>query len=161
MGSVKDLIIDDSAAGKFYEPPTANEFGVGAWNVKGTFSVKDLKGVMSAVEVTHKADALSMTNAWFFENFSMMHPEVEHCYLGMLDVDGNKVDVQTLLDRGETSHIVLMKLAHTPESFSGGNLVRYREALQSGELQCGVADVESIFRQGFPLGSSTQNILSI
>jgi hypothetical protein len=51
-----------------------------------------------------------------------------------------------------------MKLANTPDTPGTswqGDLDKYRAALQLGECQCGVADIESIFRLGFPLGSST------
>lgn len=156
MGSVKDLIIDDSPAGRIYRPPKVDEFGEGAWNVKGTYSVKDLKELIPPIEIPNKAEALAMTNGSFFEHLSNTHPDIEHCYLGMFDNErGEVVSVQDLLDRGETSNVVVMKLAHTPESFTEGNLGRYRGDLLTGTLQCGVADVESIFRQGFPLGSST------
>lgn len=155
MGSVKDLIVDGPIGERFYRPPTATDFGEGAWRVKGTYSVRDLKRLIPDVDIVHKPACLAMSNAAFFEFLSKEHPDIEHCYLGLIDSEGNVTDVRTLLDRGETSNLVLMKLAHTPESFSNGDLNAYRSALQSGELQCGVADVESIFRAGFPLGSST------
>jgi len=154
MGSVKDLIKDDSIAGKLFIPPTAVEFGQGAWKVSGRFSVGDLKELIPTVSIKNKAEALTMMTAAFFEYLSFTNPEILTCYLGLLDGNGKIVDTTTLLDRGETSSIIVMRLAHVPESFCGGDLKRYRVALQNGELQCGVADVESIFRAGFPLGSS-------
>lgn len=155
MGSVKYLIQDNSEAGKLYRPPTQKEFGLGAWQVTGNFSVKDLKEQIPESSIRYKPEALAMTNAAFFEYLAKTHPEIKTCYRGLLDVDGKIVDTQKLLQKGQTSSIVVMKLAHTPKSYSNGNLAQYRNALISGELECGVADVESIFRKGFPLGSST------
>ncbi|MBU1111389.1 MAG: phosphoribosylaminoimidazolesuccinocarboxamide synthase [archaeon] len=155
MGSVKTLIKDDSLAGKLYLPPEVDNFGVGAWQVSGRFSVGDLKELIPPVEIENKAEALAMNVGSFFEWLADNHPDIHTCYLGMMDHDGVITDTQKLLDRGELSNIVVMRLAHTPESFSGGDLAKYRAALSSGELRCGVADVESIFRNGFPLGSST------
>lgn len=155
MGSVKDLIRDDSLAGRLYVPPTATDFGMGVWRVSGRFSVGDLKSLIPEVDIKDKAEALTMSTAAFFEWFANDTPDVPTCYLGVLDKDGKVTDTATLLDRGEKTNMLVMKLAHVPDSFSGGDLKAYRKALQTGELQCGVADIESIFRHGFPLGSST------
>jgi len=154
MGSVKDLITSGPGA-ELYVPPSATMFGRGAWAVKGTYSVKDLKHLIPPDEIPNKAEELTMNTGHFFEWLAKTHPEIPTCYLGVLDNNDKITNVQTLLDRGETTNRIVMKLAHVPETFSGGDLDSYRAALQSGELQCGVADVESIFRKGFPLGSST------
>lgn len=155
MGSVKDLITDDSPAGRLYVPPTARNFGQGAWKVSGRFSVGDLKKLIPDTEIENKAAALTMTAAAFFEHLNGVHPDIPTCYLGVMDINEKVVDTATLLDRGEISDIIVMRLAHVPSTYCNGNLREYREALESGRLECGVADVESIFRHGFPLGSST------
>lgn len=161
MGSVKDLITDDSKAGKLYVSPTIDEFGMGAWSVSGRFSVGDLKDKIPPVEIKDKAEALTMMVGNFFEWLANNYSDIPTCYEGLMDADGNVVDTQTLLDRGDTTNIVVMKLAHVPGTYSpdikskSEQLEIYRKAIASGGLQCAVADVESIFRNGFPLGSST------
>ncbi|MBU1974845.1 MAG: hypothetical protein KKG59_00400 [Nanoarchaeota archaeon] len=155
MGSVKDLIRDDSPGGRLYIPPTAMDFGRGAWQVSGRFSVGDLKELIPDTEIKDKAEALTMMVAHFFEWLEESYPQIKTCYQGLLDKNGRIKDSRTLLDMGETSNTIVMELAHTPGSYSDGDLEKYRQALTSGELQCGVADIESIFRHGFPLGSST------
>lgn len=160
MGSVKFLIRDDTPAGKLYVPPTAKEFGRGAWWVTGNYSVKDLKEETGESEIENKPEALAMENGSFMEHLKEIHPDIPNCYLGMLGKGGKITDTKTLLQKGDVSNIVVMQLAHIPETFfeelqGRERLLAYRAALQSGELQCGVADVESIFRAGFPLGSST------
>jgi phosphoribosylaminoimidazole-succinocarboxamide synthase len=155
MGSVKDLVRDDSPAGKLYIPPNNVAFGRGVWRVSGRFSVGDLKSLIPDVNIKDKAEALTMSTAAFFEWLAKTHPDIPTCYLGVLDKDGKMTDTTTLLDRGEKTNLIVMKLAHVPDSFCGGNLEVYREALKTGRLECGVADIESIFRHGFPLGSST------
>ena len=161
MGSVKDLITDDSKAGKLYVPPKVDEFGRGAWNVSGRFSVGDLKDKIPPVEINDKAEALTMMVGNFFEWMANNYPDIPTCYEGLMDADGKIVDTQTLLDKGDTTNVVVMKLAHVPGTYSpditpkNEQLEIYRKAIASGELQCAVADVESIFRNGFPLGSST------
>lgn len=165
MGSVKHLITDPSKgegiayqrAAELYEQPTRTEFGMGVWWVAGTSSVGDLKEVIPSQEIDIKGPALTMMTALFFEKLAEKHPEIPTCYLGLLDKDGKEVSAQQLIDRGDTTNIILMRLAHTPQSYSGGDIGAYRASLDTmfGELKCGVADVESIFRNGFPLGSST------
>ncbi|MFH0978496.1 MAG: hypothetical protein V1837_04305 [Candidatus Woesearchaeota archaeon] len=155
MGSTKDLVTTGKLGEQWYAPPTAVKFGYGPMQVKGTFSVADLKKLIPESIIKNKAEALAMQQAAFAEYLQYNHPEIPNSYYGILDKDFKRTDVQHLLSKGETSSIVVMKLAHTPDSFCEGNLDKYRAALQSGELQCGVADVESIFRLGFPLGSST------
>lgn len=168
MGSVKDLIFNEKIADRLnisgypinkilelYTPPTLMEFGNGCWYVGGTFSVKDLKEQIPSRTIKNKPEALTLMTGMGFEYIANKHPDINTCYLGILDHDGNVVDVTTLLDRGELSNIIVMKLAHVPETYSNGDLKKYREDLANGILQCGVADVESIFRKGFPLGSST------
>lgn len=155
MGSVKDLIKDDSPVGFLYVSPLSNGWGVGAWQVKGTFSVADLKELIPPTVIKNKAEALAMINGAFFEWLSQHYPDIPHCYLGVLDKDGKTTSVDELLRKGDLSSVVVMKLAHVPDTYSNGDLDIYRQALASGELMNGVADVESIFRKGFPLGSST------
>ena len=154
MGSVK-RISRDGPFGKLYQEPTAMWFGHGAWEGSGRFSVADLKEKIPDFEIPQKAEALVMQAAAFFEYLAHRHPDIPTWWINLLDKDGKEVDLGTLLQRGETTNRFLTKLAHTPESYCGGDLEKYRQALASGELQCGVADVESIFRNGFPLGSST------
>jgi phosphoribosylaminoimidazole-succinocarboxamide synthase len=155
MGSVKDLVMDDSAAGKLYIPTLMGGFGQGVWKVSGRFSVKDLKKLIPAVEIPQKAEMLTMTTAAFFEWMAGKHPEIETCYLGVLDKDGEITDTSTLLQKGDTSTHIVMKLADTPDTLFAGNVEMYEDALKARKVQCGVADVESIYRKGFPLGSST------
>jgi hypothetical protein len=77
----------------------------------------------------------------------------------MVDHDGRVVDTATLLDRGELSDIVLMKLANVPKPKSAvltrEDVDDYHKAIAKGDITVYVADVETIFRVGFPLGSST------
>ena len=155
MGSVKDSIMDDSPAGRLYIPVTTTDFGELAWRVKGTFSVGDLKEQIPDSTIPNKAEALTMTVATFFEYLANRHPDIPTCYLGLVGNDGKLATARDLFDKGETTNIFVTRLAHVPESYSDGDLTVYRQALASGELQCGVADVESIFRKGYPLGSST------
>jgi phosphoribosylaminoimidazole-succinocarboxamide synthase len=156
MGSVKDLIMDGkSAAGRLYFPSMLGDFGTGVWGVSGRFSVKDLKKLIPPVEIPQKAEVLTMTTAAFFEWMAGKHPDIETCYVGVLGKDGKPTDTATLLKNGDTSTHIVMKLAQTPESFCGGDVEVYEAALKGRQIQCGVADVESIYRKGFPLGSST------
>jgi len=167
MGSVKHLIVDASKreesaykmAARLYRAPTRKDFGRGVWYVAGTSSVGDLKEVIPPQEIDIKGPALTMMTALFFERLAELNPEIPQCYHRVLDKDGNEVRAQDLLAKGDTTNLIVMKLAHTPQSYSNGNLDLYREAInpQFGELKCAVADVESIFRNGFPLGSSTFN----
>lgn len=155
MGSVKDLIVDGTLDGELLIQPTQTEFGRGAWFVKGTFSVGDLKEQIPDTIIRYKPEALTMMVGRFFEWLADSYPGIPICYLGVLDRDGDITTTKKLLDKGDLSNVVIMKLAHVPETYSNGDLEDYRNALASGELQCGVADVESIFRKGFPLGSSS------
>ena len=155
MGSVKDLVRDNSPAGRLYTPPKDATFGLGVWKVSGRFSVGDLKSLIPDVDIKDKAEALTMSTASFFEWIATNHPEIPTCYEGILDKDGRISTVDDFLSRGERSNLIVMKLAHVPETFCKGDLQAYRDAISTGRLKCGVADVESIFRHGFPLGSST------
>jgi phosphoribosylaminoimidazole-succinocarboxamide synthase len=128
---------------------------MGPWAVSGRFSVGDLKKLIPESEIKDKAEALTMSTGAFFEWLAQTHPDIPTCYVGVADRDGRLTTVGDLVARGDRTNIIVMKLAHVPESYCGGDLVKYRQAISSGELQCGVADVESIFRHGFPLGSST------
>ena len=154
MGSVKKLLKTGLGASLFV-PPTPTEFGRGAWEVGGTFSVGDLKEMIPPVTIKDKAQALTMQTGAFFESLAQTNPEIPTCYLGVLDRDGKLTTIRDLVDRGDTTNLIVMKLAHVPETFCDGDLRKYRDAISSEQLQCGVADVESIFRKGFPLGSST------
>ena len=89
MGSVKDLVRDDSVYGKLYQPPTSNDFGRGVWKVSGRFSVRDLKEQIPETSINHKPAALTMMTATFFEYLANIHPEIDTCYLGVVDADGN------------------------------------------------------------------------
>jgi len=155
MGSVKDLITEGPIAATLHTRPFTYDFGMGAWKVSGRFSVGDLKELIPEVEIKDKAEALTMSTGAFFEWLANNHQDIPTCYMGVVDKCGRLTSVKDLLDKGEKTSTIVMKLAHVPKSFCGGDLKRYREAISSGELQCGVADVESIFRHGFPLGSST------
>ncbi len=157
MGSVKDLIHrNDRVYGKLYRAGTDRSFGVGAWRVKGTFSVRDLKDLIPESNIRYKPEALTMIAGRFFEHLSDRHHFIETCYIGVADHDGKITTVSELLRKGDTSSVFVTKLARTPQTYHGGvDLPTYRTALSSGALKCGVADVESIFRKGFPLGSST------
>ena len=165
MGSVKDLIkFDDSPAGRLFRQPTGNKFGVGAWKVSGRFSVGDLKEFIPLVKIKNKAEALTMTAAAFYEHLADKHPKIPTCYIGVLDKNGKVTDTGTLLQRGELTDIIVMKLAHVPETYckikntkkienTEIDLTEYRNALWHKYI-CGVADIEIIFRKGYPLGSS-------
>lgn len=162
MGSVKDLVIaPNELGGRFYHQPTLDAFGNGTWKVSGRFSVGDLKKLIPDTTIENKAEALTMATARFFEWLAKEHPEIPTCYEGVLARDGWITDTATLLDKGETTNLIVMKLAHVPETYladlqltDAQKLKTYREAMASGQLQCGVADIESIFRKGLPLGSS-------
>ncbi len=184
MGSVKDILRDTNGE-RLYISPQQERFGRAAWKVSGRFSVADLKGVISShavsyLEIPQKGTALAMMAA-FYEEAGASHGH-NSCYESMMDRDGNMVSVQNLLERGDTSNVVVMRLAHTPQSyedalpgyiadmllqFTGSatvtelrpesgeaSLQRYHHAISNGTLKTYVADVESIFRRGLPLGSS-------
>lgn len=153
MGSTKDLVMDDSYAGRLYQAPEPHKFGFGAWKVSGRFSVADMKGLIPKSEIPQKHFVLAMTAARYWEAAAQVG--LPSCYVGMLDANGKIVDTQTLLDRGELSDLVVMKLANTPKGNSKEDLADYHAAIQSGALTVYVADAESIFRAGFPLGSSS------
>lgn len=174
MGSVKDLIINlmiaeqlgvlehlRRPAVELYSAPTMIDFGRGTWYVGGTFSVADLKDLIPSVVIKNKPEGLAMMTAMAFEYLANRHPDISMCYEGLMDNNGKVVDAITLLDRGEISNLIVMKLAHVPQTVfpdvtdKDEQLRQYRESLADGTLQCCVADVESIFRNGFPLGSST------
>ena len=156
MGSVKRIIpTEDPIFGRYNSPPTPSTFGMAAWEGQGTFSVGDLKHKIPDREIPGKREGLVMQAAAFFEYLAGRHPDIPTWWLGLLDNKGKQVDLATLLERGDTTNKFLTEMAHTPESFCDGDLSKYRLALANGELQCGVADVESIFRNGFPLGSSS------
>jgi phosphoribosylaminoimidazole-succinocarboxamide synthase len=154
MGSVKDLIREGTPAVRFYAEPTIDRFGVGCWQVSGRYSVGDLKKLIPDTNIPQKAEALTMTTGAFFE-WQIENAWVPTCYIGVLDRDNRLTTVRDLVKRGDLSSKIVMKLAHVPDTYCGGDLDKYRADLISGKLQCGVADVESIFRKGFPLGSST------
>ncbi|MFH1511181.1 MAG: hypothetical protein ABIF10_05800 [Candidatus Woesearchaeota archaeon] len=154
MGSTKD-IVNEGNFRNWHKSPTADEMGRGAMAASGRFSVADLKKKIPDQTIKNKAEILTMTTAAFFEYFKQRNPDIETCFVTLLDRDGKETDLTRLLDKGDTTNLILMKLVHTPETYCGNDLKAYRKALTSGKLQCAVADIESIYRQGFPLGSST------
>lgn len=152
MGSVKDPI----TAGRLYRPATFDRLGIGAWKVKGTFSVADLKHLIEQIEIRSKGPILAMTAGKYWEEAAKAG--FQSSYLGMLDQDGNITDVETLIDRGDLSDIVVMSLAMTPDylgPLTTESRDEYHRAIASGEITAYIADAECIFRLGFPLGSST------
>lgn len=152
MGSVKDLITE-GIGGNLYIPPEPRKFGRGAWKVSGRFSVADLKGLIpSEFEIKEKNFVLAMTAGAYFEDAA--EHGIDSCYLGMMNKDGNIVAVKDLLDVGELSDVIVMKLANTPKSGSNADVEAYHQAIRKREITVYVADVESIFRAGLPLGSS-------
>lgn len=158
MGSVKDLIRDDdSPGGKMYRAPTPHKLGLGAWKVSGRFSVADLKGRIPPTEIPQKGNILAMTAGLYWEKAASAG--FQSSYEGMLDHDGGIVDVATLLQRGELSNIVVMRLAVTPQSLLGPltaeSRAEYHRMIAAGEITYYIADAECIFRLGFPLGSSS------
>ncbi|MFH1510179.1 MAG: hypothetical protein ABIF10_00680 [Candidatus Woesearchaeota archaeon] len=154
MGSTKD-IVNEGNFRNWHKSPTADEMGRGAMAASGKFSVADLKQKIPDETIKNKAEILTMTTAAFFEYLNAKHPDIETCFVTLLDREGKETDLTKLLDKGDTTNLILMKLVHTPASYCLNNLKAYRKALNSGKLQCGVADIESIYRHGFPLGSST------
>ena len=158
MGSVKDLVTDDSPAGQRYREPTMERLGLGAWFVKGTFSVGDLKHLIPSVEIPQKMEALAMMAGYYWEHAATVG--FQNSYVGMLDADDQMTDVQTLLDRGDTSNVVVMRLAVTPHSITPGGVItsgvrdEYHRLIAAGDLATYIADCECIFRFGLPLGSS-------
>ncbi len=152
MGSVKHLIREGLGA-DLYIPATPHMLGRGAWKVSGGFSVADLKGLIPhEFQVPHKNSVLAMEASAYFEDAA--NHGIESCYEGMVDRSGKIVSVRDLLDKGELSDIVVMKLANTPPSGTAEDVAAYHEAIRKGEITAYVADVESIFRAGLPLGSS-------
>lgn len=156
MGSVKDLVIGEGLGANLYQEPTFDRFGLGVWRVSGRFSVADLKHLIPDVEIPGKAQALAMISGRYWEHAaSVGFPST---YVGMLDANGCITDTQTLLDSGELSNHIVMKLAMTPHLLaSGGEQKRalYQIFINKGKIYVYIADVECIFRLGFPLGSST------
>jgi phosphoribosylaminoimidazole-succinocarboxamide synthase len=153
MGSVKDLAKGDTLAGKLWTPTTPHTFGRGAWKVSGRFSVGDLKGIIPhEFEIKDKNHMLAMTAGAYYEEAG--EQGIQSCYLGMMDHDGKIVSVKDLLGRGELSDVIVMQLANTPPSGKAEDVAAYHEAIKRGDITVYVADVESIFRAGLPLGSS-------
>lgn len=154
MGSVKDLITIGFGSGYFLAP-APHKFGEGTWEVSGRFSVGDLKYLIPESNIQDKAEALTMMAGAFFEWLAEHEPAISTTYVGVLDPSGALTDVKTLLEKGEKTHHIVMKLANVPSGHYDTTLQEYRKQMLSGEITCGVADVECIFRAGFPLGSST------
>ncbi len=165
MGSVKDMIIPGGPeivgldtkrrelAEKLYIKTEPHKFGQGAWKVSGRFSVADLKKQIPPVEIDSKNYILTMMTASYFEHAENIG--LGSCYLGLMDSEGNVVDTTTLLDRGELSDIIVMQLANIPKAGTVEAVKEYHEAIKQGDISVYVADAESIFRGGFPLGSSS------
>ncbi len=152
MGSVKDLITDRSRAGRLYWPAEPHAFGTGAWKVSGRFSVADLKDLIPPVEIPDKNFALAMIAGSYWENAAA--DGMGSCYVGMINADGEIVTTDDLIKSGELSDIIVMKLANTPEGKTAEDLANYHQAIEDGTMTVYVADIEAIFRAGFPLGSS-------
>ncbi len=161
-GSAKNLIQtgDDSPYAVWYERPTSDTFGKGVFQAHGGFSVRDLKEEIPFTVIPCKAKVLAMMTAYFFERLAERCPDVDTTYIAIMDKDGKPTTVDKLIKKGDTSDAILMKIAHTPDSYLGhvrdnnDRIMQYRKALASGQLLCGVGDVESIFRRMLPLGSS-------
>lgn len=153
MGSVKELRTDEQAKRIMLEPGP-HHFGVGAWRVSGRFSVGDLKELIPPVEIPQKNVILAITAAAYWE--AAADAGFPNCYIGMLSPEGNTQSVSRLLERGELSDTVVMHLANAPPSpLTAEGLAEYHRAIREGDITTYVADAESIFRAGFPLGSST------
>lgn len=159
MGSVKRLI--PSWPG--YIKPEANKLGLGVWEVSGGFSVGDLKSLIPKQQIAHKPAVLAMTTAAYWETAAT--DGFISSYIGMLDPDDEIVDVGTLLDRGQTSNRVVMRLAKTPLDYcpklTAKSRAWYHRLIERGSLTAYVADAECIFRLGIPLGSSWLKKLAI
>jgi hypothetical protein len=157
MGSVKDIIVDGPIAQKWHLAASPRAFGTDPWRVSGRFSVGDLKSKIPPLEIAMKNYILAMTAARYWE--SAASAGFTSCYIGMIDKSNRLVDTATLLQRGELSDIILMRTAFSPGEMRCGtkeaDLIAYHEAIRRGEATKYVADAESIFRLGFPLGAST------
>ncbi len=153
MGSVKDL---DPTWPQFVAPGLWY-LGIGPWIVSGRFSVADLKKKIPPQEIRDKAFVLAMTAAHYWEEAAKAG--FQSTYVGMLDHNDQVVTVETLLDRGEKSNKVVMRLAATPYILSDTLTVEsraiYHRLIAAGHITTFVSDAECIFRFGFPLGSST------
>jgi len=152
MGSVKDLVLESRGEYK-YQEAKAHRFGLGAWRVSGRFSVGDLKDMIPPFEIQDKNHVLAMMAGAYWEHAESKG--MPTCYVGMLDRDWRIVDTQTLLGKGEKSDLIVMKLASTPKEHTDEGIRAYHQAVKDGDLTVYVADAESIFRAGFPLGSSS------
>jgi|GEM_PF-2290234 len=167
MGSVKDLITPENAvsnmelfAAQLYRPPQPHAFGLGAWKCSGRFSVADLKDLIPDVEIPDKKYILPMMTAAYFEHIASRG--VLTTYEGMMDKDGKVVSVNDLISRGDFSEFIVMKLANTPRFPHDATIDEkrqvikdYHTAINDGSITVYVADSESVFRAGLPLGSST------
>ncbi|HLC66891.1 MAG TPA: phosphoribosylaminoimidazolesuccinocarboxamide synthase [Candidatus Nanoarchaeia archaeon] len=154
MGSVKNLIYDPSmSGGVYYAAPTPDHFGLGAWKVSGRFSVADLKGLIPPVEIENKGAIMAMMTAAYFEQ--ARKEGFPTTYVGLLSPDERIVDVDMLMQRGDISDTVIMLLANAPANSTSKELAEYHAAVNNDETCVYVADTESIFRAGFPLGSSS------
>ncbi len=153
MGSVKDLIRDESAAGRYYFPAQPSLMGFGGWKVGGKSSFGDLKGLMPQTDITNKGEILAMGNAAYME--SAADVGFPTTYRGMLSEEGDIVTVHELVRRGQTSDIIMMDLVNKPESSDPEHVAQYHAAIAQGDLSVYVADAESIFRFGLPLGASS------
>jgi len=153
VGSVKDPIMDDSPVGRLYIPAQPHTLGRVAWKVSGRSSVLDLKELIPPVEIPNKGEILAMMTGTYFEHAA--ENRMPSSYLGMVDREGAIVSARSLLDLGEVSDIVVMELGNVPTAKTEAGIREYHRAIADGDLTVYVADAESIFRRGFPLGSST------
>lgn len=159
IGSVKILLRDNSPGGKLYIPPQPHKLGQGVWEMTGNHSVADLKSLIAPSAIAQKPEAMTMMAAAYWEYLASLG--IESAYLGVLDRDGSMTDVGTLLDRGDTTRFMVMSLAMTPHDYSADETltsqarIEFHRRIDAGEVSVYVADAESIFRFGFPNGSST------
>ena len=153
MGSVKheDLSWSRRVA------PRPKTLGLSAWIVGDNFSVGDFKGLIPPVGIAHKPEVLAMSTAAYWEAAAREDGQMSS-YIGMLNHDGDIVDVQTLIDRGELSNRVVMRTAYTPHAIrpkvTTAVRAAYHKRIAMGDITSYIADAECIFRFGFPLGSS-------
>lgn len=145
MGSAKSV--------KIIEMPEPHMFGRGRWTVEGTFSVADLKGLIPhEIRIPGKNYMLAMVAGKALEDAA--NNGIPSTYIGMVDSRNRIVSVDDLIARGEKSDKIEFMLANVPKSDSEEDVRAYHEAIMNGEITVYVADVESIFRAGLPLGSS-------
>lgn len=157
MGSVKKVLWDDSLGGQMFRPPTPTTFGRGVWDVSGFFSVGDFKDKIPRLPIPGKPQMLAMTAGRYWEMAA--NAGFVSVYEGMLSPSGDVISVEELMDRGDLSSQVVMRLAYTPhdisEKLTHESRAQYHQAIRRGLITIYVADAECIFRSRLPLGSTT------